>query len=704
MIANALPKGLTDNPELARWVGFEETGRVRVGTGKVELGQGILTALAQIAAEELDVSMDRLSMVSGNTVSGPAEDFTSGSNSTAASGSAVRLACAEVRALFLERAAERLGCPAEELSIVDGHIHRAGAETGIDYWSLAGEVDLKRPPTGRVSPKPHGEYRIVGRSWPRIDLAGKITGAVFIHDLAPEGMLHARVLHRPWRGARLVRLDEDALLRRAKGTVDIVRDGDFAAFVSRDEVAVMRAHEAARGLAVWEGGDPVPDDIDGADRLRGSPARTRRIGDEPAEAGDAGIVEAEFRRPFLAHGSIAPSCALAHLAGGRLTVHTHSQGVFVLRTWLSRILAFDIERIDVIHRHGAGCYGHNSADDAAFEAAFLALRFPGSPVRVQWAREDEFTASPLGPAGLVKLRAHVEDGRPADWTMEIWSPVHAGRPGMNGSCNFLAADALSDPPARNSQEDDIPDAIGGGATRNAAAYYDLPRHRIVHHQLSDVPLRTSTLRALGSYLNVFAIECFLDELAGRAGLDPVDYRLAMTGDPRARKVIKAAAAMAGWPGPDPGEGQALGLGFGRYKNNAAYMAAVAEVEVAEEVRVRHVWCAVDAGLVVNPDGAANQIEGGVVQATSWALKERIRFEDGRVVSDSWETYPILRFSEVPGIEISFIEAPGQPTLGIGEASVGPTAAAIGNAVSRALGARIRELPMSRERIMEALLA
>jgi nicotinate dehydrogenase subunit B len=333
------------------------------------------------------------------------------------------------------------------------------------------------------------------------------------------------------------------------------------------------------------------------------------------------------------------------------------------------------------------------------------MRVPGRTVRVQWSREDEFTAAPLGAAMAVKLRAVLDSRmRPADWTIEIWSPVHAQRPGINGVANLLGAEALpgAAPPLRDPE--DVSDAAGGGATRNAHALYDLPHHRLVHHRLIDVPVRTSSLRGLGAYANVFAIESFIDELAELTGEDPVAYRLSLLSDPRARRVVETAAGM-GWPrDASESSGKARGFGFARYKNRAAYMAAVAEVSVDEEVRLTRVWACVDAGLVINPDGAANQIEGGIVQAASWVLKEQVRFADGGVATTTWDDYPILRFSEVPEIDIRFIDAPHEPALGVGEAAMGPTAAAIGNAVARALGTRIRDLPLTRERIMATLLA
>src|SRR6476659_6807759 len=670
-----LPKSLLDNPLLGTWIGFEETGRVRLATGKVEIGQGVLTALAQIAAEVLDVTPARLRVVSGETPTSPREGFTSGSNSIAVSGASVRLVCAEVRTLFLRHVADRLACPVGALSIEDGRFMRAGRHVGQDYWSIARDIDLARPAAADAAPKPPSNYRIVGQNLPRLDLADKVAGAAFIHDLAPDNLLHARMLRRPWPGARLTDLDEAAVRRAAGAPIDILRAGDLVAFTSDDELAVMRAAQSARQLAVWTGGAKPPADAGEPDWIRSQRARDRIVetGAAAAAAGNR-VVEASFSRPFLAYGSIGPSCALAQIKSGKLTVWSHSQGVFELRQWLSHALGMDAADVTVLHRQGSGCYGHNSADDAAFDAAFVAMRTPDRTVRVQWTREDEFSAAPMGSAMVVGLRA------------------------------VLDAEALPDAPSPPAEINDVADDAGGGATRNAQALYDLPRHRLVHHLLPHVPVRTSSLRGLGAFANVFAIESFMDELAETAGEDPVAYRLSLMSDPRARQVIETAAGMGDWVGTLARDGRARGFGCARYKNRAAYAAVVAEVEVDEQVRLTRVWAAVDAGLVINPDGAANQIEGGIIQAASWTLKEGVRFADGRVASDSWESYPILRFTEVPEIDIRFIEARHQPTLGLGEASLGPTAAAIGNAVARALGRRVRALPLTRERIMATLLA
>ncbi len=706
MISNALPLSLTDNPILSQWVSFEEPGRVRVFSGKVEIGQGILTAITQIAAEELDLKPEQVNLISGQTDVSPMEYFTSGSYSVSVGGAAVRLACAEVRSLFLDRLADKLKCPVGELSVEDGKFLRAGKDTGQDYWSMKGEISLERRATGSAPTKPPSKYKIVGKSMPRVDLPAKVSGAAFIHDIVPEGVVHARVLRQPWRYANLVELNEAVIRKAAKEPIDIIRKGNFVAFTSASEIAVFWAAQKAREIAKWDGGKPVPDGIGSSEWLKAQPAKSREVeSGQPGRVTQGRVVEALYSRPFLTYGSIGTACGLAEFKDGQLSVWSHCQGPAILRDWIAKALGMETAKVNVFHRQGSGAYGHNTADDAAFDAAYLATRMPGKTVRVIWTREDEFSSAPISTAMAIGLRAVLDNAnKPADWTIEIWSPPHAQRPGMNGNSNLTAAEALPNAPEPK-PIGDIPDDRGGGATRNSFPIYDLPRHKLIHHMIPGAPLRTSSLRGLGAWANVFAIESFMDELAEAASVDPVTYRLSLLSDPRARKVVETAAAMSGWFDKRAlPEGHALGFGFARYKNIASYSAIVAEVQVDEEVRLKRIWCAADAGLVITPDGARNQLEGGIIQGASFVMREQIKFHDGRSAIKAWEDYPILRFTDIPEIEIELIDNPNEPTLGLGECSVGPTGAAIGNAVARALGARIRHLPLTREQIEATLLA
>ncbi len=701
MIPNTLPKSLADNPMLDRWLQFRADGRLRVAVGKVEIGQGITTALAQIAADELDVPLARIDMLSGDTEAAPDEGSTSSSQSIEIGGASLRLVCAEARTLFVAEAAAGLGVAPEALAIAHGAFTRDGRPTGQSYWTLAARVGLHVAATGGIAPKPRAAHAVIGRSIPRLDLPAKLAGGGFVHDLRLPGMRHARVLRQPRPGASLARLDEAAIRKAAGGSLDILRRGDFVALVADSETVARRGVIAAAGHAVWEGGDPLSPEMAEAVWLRGQPSDDRTAGPPPAAHSGLLRHQASYSRPYIAHASLGPSCAVARMSGGELTLWSHVQGVYLLRQALAEVLHLDPAAIIVHHAHGAGCYGHNGADDAALDAAVIATLLPETPIRLLWQREDEFGFEPFGSAMAIRLEATLgPDGLPADLLSEIWSAPHVGN--TRAGANLLATRALPNPPpVVPSNEGSSPDP--GAGTRNAAPYYDIPEHRLLHHFIPRGPVRTSSLRGLGALPNLFALECFLDELAVFSHTDPLDYRLAMLSDPRARAVLSRAAEMAGWGRRGAsGSGTGLGLGFSRYKNRAGYAAVVAEVVVEQDVRVSRVWCAADAGLVINPDGLINQLEGGIVQATSWVLKERVAFDAGGVASRNWDSYPILRFSEVPEIHTELLDAGEHPPLGAGECTMGPTAAAIGNAVAHALGVRIRDMPFTRERILAAI--
>lgn len=705
MTAAPLPGPLADNQSLDRWVAFPAPGKVVVSTGRVEFGQGVLTAMMQIAAEELEVDPARIAVRSGDTELTPNEGYTAGSQSIQFGGMALQQACAEARAAILQQAARKLGCDAAELSVEDGRVLRNGAPTPHDYWTLAGEVDLAIKATGITSRKRASEYRVIGRDVARVDLPAKVFGQpAFIHDMVLDCMVHARVVRQPQRHATLANVDEMKIQRAARSPIRLVRHGNFLAIVGEDETAVEAAAAAAPNSVTWQGVEMLSPQQQEASWLLQRPSVDRVLGDAEPAALASGLerVEATYTRAHLAHASIAPSCALAVYKDNHLSVWTHCQGVFPLRGALSRSLGLDPSAISVHHVQGAGCYGHNGADDAAADAAIIAMQLPGEPIRVRWRREEEFAFEPVSPAMVVKVRAAVdENGRPADWTAEIWSATHNGRPGSGA--NLLGAEALPKPPVAPPPSE-VPEAAGGGATRNADPLYDVASKRIIHHMITEPPVRTSALRGLGAMPNVFAMECFVDELAERAGKDPVAYRLDLLKDARARGVIERVAAMSRWDSTaPPGTGRGRGIAFSRYKNCAAYAAVVVDLEVDEEIKLLRVWCATDAGLVINPDGAINQLEGGIIQSASWVLKEQVRLEGSGISSIDWDSYPVLKFSDIPEIETELIKSQ-DPPLGVGEATAGPTAAAIGNAVSHALGVRIRDLPLTRERIMAKLLA
>ncbi len=631
MTADALPR-----------VAFMADGRVQVRTGKVEIGQGLHTALAQIVADELAVDLSLIDMLPVDTAHSPDEGMTSGSLSVQDAGRALRAACAALRPGVARRAA-------------------------------------------------------VGRSAPNRGLPAKLAGQpAYIHDLEPTGLLHGRVLHPPHHGARLRGCDE-AAARALPGVQGVLRDGDLLGVVAGSSAAADAAWQALAASAQWQT-EAVPAE-EAADLPR-LPSTPRTVAVRGTPLGVVRTLQARYSKPWLAHASIAPSCALARWDAGQLDVWTHSQGIFNLRRDLALAFVLDAQAVCVHHAEGAGCYGHNGADDVAFDAAWLARALPGATVRVLWSRADELSHAPFGPAMVVELQAGLDAaGGIAHWQHELWSPGHSRRPGRSATPALLGAWQVAAACAVPASID-MPIATGGGAERNAVPGYDFAALSVQAHSVP-TQRRSSALRGLGAYANVFAAESFIDEIAHATGACPLTLRRQhLQHDLRALAVLDAAAARAGWAdrvkSGVKAEGVGMGLAVARYKGNGAWCAVVAEVVAGATLQVRRLTIAVDVGLVVNPDGVVNQIEGGAIQSTSWTLKEA-----AQPAHASWDDYPILRFTEVPAVDVLLMPSE-EPSLGAGEASIGPTAAAIANALFDALGVRVRDLPLSPENIVAAM--
>ncbi len=691
-----IPQSLQANPVLERWISFPSPGKVRVAFGKVEYGQGVMTALAQIVADELDVAMERLDVVNAASGDVPDEGLTVGSMSIEMSGAAVRAAAAEVRALFLAEAAARFGCSADVLNILDGEFVRSGVSTGLGYWTLASAIDLKRAPEGKARWKTPDRHRIVGKSQPRSDLPVKIFGGGFIQDIPLKDVTHARVLRQPGYKAQIATLDEAAIRKAARGDIDIVREGAFIAFLSKSERAVSLAVAAAEQHVTWNEARVGVPALSEPVALKTLPATPWEGGAPPPEPSNRRKHKASYGRPYIAHGSMGPSHGIARFEGETLKVWTHAQGVYPIRGMLARITGLPPEKIQVEHTQGPGCYGHNGADDATCDAAAIAMRRPGQTIRVQWRREDEFGYEPLGTAMHIELSGEIDSsGRLVDFSSEIWSGPHVSR----GTALVEAALAPGTPPPPPMI---IPFFSGGRL--NATPSYDIAATRIKENVVTP-PMRTSSLRGLGGPVNTYACECFIDEMAGIAGTDPLAYRLAMTSDPRAVAVLEHIGVLSGWSTRSAGgSGEGLGLAYCRHRDRGAYIAVAVSLVVEKEIRLQRMWCVTDCGLVINPDGAKNQIEGGMIMAASWTLKEQVRLGGSGIASTAWDDYPILRFNEVPPIDVELIDQRNSAPLGAGEISLGPTMAAIANAVAHALGVRIRDLPYTRERIARQLLS
>jgi len=690
---------------LDAWLAVGADGAVTLFTGKVELGTGVATALSQIVAEELDVRVERVSVIQGDTERTPDQGYTVGSKTIQQGGPPIRQAAADARRTLLSLAAARLSVAPEQLAIDAGTVSVNGdGSRRVTFAELIGGRRFERAVDKTAAAKRPSEYRVVGKPVARVDIPGKVTGAAsYVHDLRLPGMLHGRVVRPPTIGATVERIDESSLAD-APGNVRIVREGNFVGVVAEREEQAIRAAQSLK--IAWNESPRLPDMTELYRELRAAHTTDKALssrGDVAAAlAGASKTITAAYEWPFQMHASMGPSCAVAHVTDERATVWCASQGVFGLRDSLARLLKRPAERVHLIFAEAAGCYGHNGADDVAADAALLS-RAVGRPVRVQWMRHDEHGWEPKGPAMVMQARGGLDSGGGVvAWEYDVWTPTHSTRPRAEAG-NTLAGQLMGLP---------IKAGLTGG-DRNARHGYEFPAERVTVHWLAESPLRVSALRGLGAPQNTFANESFVDELAAAGGVDPVEFRLRHLRDPRAIEVVRAVAKFAAWqPRKAPeargqnGVARGRGFAYAQYENENAYAAMVADVEVDRRtgaIRVRRVFVAHDCGLIVNPDGVRNQIEGNVVQTLSRTLKEEVRFDRGRVTSLDWQSYPLLRFSEVPeAIEIALIDRPDRPSVGAGEPAACPVPAAVANAVFDATGARLRRVPFTLERVKAAL--
>lgn len=707
MNTQTLPLGIRNNPLLKQWLTLAHSNEkqkdkpnvISIYSGKVELGQGIEIALQQIAADALGIDLDQIEFRTADTHSSPNEMHTAGSMSIDLGGSALRSACRYAHFLFNEAAANYLQVPSDSIQTHSGVFSSALTQKTCTYWSLADKVNLNQAVQSVDTPPLQSKY--VGKSSLRTDLIQKLSGNAFIHDISLKNMIHGRVIRGQIGESKLIKIDR-AQIEGLEGIDQVIHSGHFLAILGRDEAKLVKALTKARHFVEFEAANlPAHSDIESL--LTAMPEESSIVFDEGASTQTQLSHQARFSRPYIAHASIGPACALATMQEGQLTVWSHSQGIYPLKAQLAQAFKLDESAVEVIHAPGSGCYGHNGADDVAFDAAFIAIQ-SGHSVRVQWMREDDMTASPFGSAGLIEINAGVDaDNKISSWNVDIWSHSHLNRPGSVPGVNLLGAWQIEDAWPRPISQD-LPLPTGGGH-RNAVAIYDLVQQKINYHFIEKSPLRTSALRSLGSYLNIFAIESFMNELAEKSGIDPIEFRLNHLKDQRAIAVIKKVVEASNYYNQSLAEGtQGLGIGFGRYKNTAGYCAVVALICVKEKIQVEKIWAAVDVGLVVNPDGLKNQIEGGIIQAISWTLKEHVQWNDMGLTTYDWDTYPILNFDEVPEIELHLIEQPDQASLGAGEIAAGPVPAAIGNALAHAIGIRARHLPLSPDRLTQLIMS
>ncbi|WP_339791172.1 molybdopterin cofactor-binding domain-containing protein [uncultured Imperialibacter sp.] len=687
-----LPGSMQRTKTVNAWLQVLEDGRIRVLSGKVELGQGIRTAIRQVAAEELDMELGMVEVHLAETGLTPDEGYTAGSGSIANSVMSVRYAAATARQKLLELASSKLNTPIEDLLLFNGQVKSKKSKESLNFAEVLDGAQIDMEVTTPVKIKSKADHRYVGKAIPRTDIENMVRGEeVFVQDLRFPGMVHARVLRPAGYKSALVKVDDRGLVAAVPGVIKTVVNGSFVGVITEREYQAIKAERYLMEHTEWSNATSFPAQKDLYNHIRSiaeAPKNIRNDGDIDSEFKSAQTVKATYHKPYIKHGSMGPACGVAMYDGQILHIWSHSQGIYPMRNGIAAMLGLEVDKIHIVAIPGAGCYGHSTADDAAADAALLAMELPGKHVRVQWSRTDEHSWDPFGSAMIMEVEASLDaEGKISAWKSDVWTDSHSCRP--NGDAGtLLDARYITNPVQMKSR------GYLGGGHRNADPYYSIPNMQ-VNASFFDGPLRVSSLRSLGAYATIFSIESFMDELAEKVGKDSLDFRLAHLEDERAIAVIQKLKELTA--GITMGDGEGIGYAFSRYKNTAAYAAVAAKVGVdttTGRVQVKKMWATVDVGEVINLDGITNQIEGGMIQAASWTIMEEVTFSDKVITSTVWNTYPIFKFPDIPEVEVAIIDRPDEPAEGGGEVSMPPSGAAIANAVYQASGKRVYDLPIA----------
>jgi CO/xanthine dehydrogenase Mo-binding subunit len=684
------------------FLAIDAKGHITVYSGKVDLGTGIQTAMTQIAAEELSVPLDHVTVIQGDTLLTPDQGVTFGSLSIQSGGMQIRQAAATARHALLAEGAAKLGVDKDTVAVRDGVVAPKTGGKGIDYGTIVGGRDFRLTVDPEATLKDPKDYTIVGQPIARIDIPDKVTGRfTYMHDFKRKGMVHARVV-RPKAVKATLQSWNDSDCRKIPDYVGVVAKGNFLAVLGRTEWAAIAASRTIQ--TTWSDWAGLPDQANLWEYVRSTKINKdedlQKVGDaaEALKTANAKLVTASYNFAIHTHGSIGPSCAVAEIVNGELTCWSASQQTHLLRKQIAKMLSMRPDDVRCIYVEGAGCYGRNGHEDAAADAALIA-RETGQPVRVQWMREDEHGWDPKGPPTLLDYRAALDDkGNVLGWQSEVFIP---DKP-KDIAVALLPAE-LADLPHEQSHPANIQGSL--------AILYTFPNIRATAHWLAETPFRPSWIRTPGRMQNTFGNESFVDEVAAAAGVDPLEFRLKNLKDPRGAELLQALAELAAWQprasrmGASGDVARGRGLSFVKYDLVRTYVGAVADVEVnlkTGKVMVTKFYVAHDCGQIINPDGLRNQIEGNVVQTVSRTLIEELTFDRSRVTSVDWASYPILKFPDVPDVAIKLIDRPNEKPWGAGEPTSAVVPAAIANAIYNATGARMRSVPFTPAKVQAAI--
>jgi nicotinate dehydrogenase subunit B len=720
--------------QLDSWIAIAADGRVTAYTGKAELGQGLFTAQTQLIAEELGVAIDRVTLVQCDTATTPDQGTTSGSQSHPANfnQSNLALAAATAREALLQLASARLAAPVEGLALQNGVIiAKADPSKKVSYGELLGGKRFDIPLNRSAKRKPAHEWTVLGKPVPRLDLPAMVTAQFeFVHNVRVPGMLHGRVVRPPSVGATLTAVDESSV-RQVPGFVKLVVKNNFVGVVAEKPWQAVQAAQALK--ATWTPGPGLPKHGDFFDYLRNQkPTRDAFVVNskdvDAALAGAAKVIKSTYYHPYQMHGSMGTACAVADVQGSRATIWSPTQAVHPLKKSTASLLGMPAENVHVIFTRGSGCYGLNGADTVSYDAALMSQAV-ARPVRVQLMRSDEMAWENYGAAYVIDQRVGLDaNGNLVAWDYEAWSPTLGNRPGNETPGNVITGTLAGREPAAFAPRGPASEPAGFNNGSNAAPSYvagcvggrcggggTIRSERVLSHTVKSF-FFTGPLRSPARLQNTFAHESFMDEIAAAVKADPIAYRLRHLSHPRLIDVLKAVTKAANWdarPSPKPGTlrtGVVAGRGASlvAYEGDNGYCAMVAEVAVDQDtgaVTVKRVVLAQDCGPISNPDGMRNQIEGGVLQGMSRALMEEVTWDDQKVTSVDWSSYGSWTgWSDLPTIESVLINRPDEEATGAGETAITIVAAAIGNAIFDATGARVRQVPFTRERVKAALQA
>ncbi len=691
-------------PRISDWITVQN-GRLLIRTGKVDIGQRISTALIQIVHEELTTPPERIDIAPVRTGYAPDEGITSGSNSIENSGHALRCAAATLRSKSIALASSRLGGAEEDWHLLNATLCLSGTNHQIDIMDLIVDIALEARVDPNVSPQPRGKDALPHPKMRGLEemVRGKFT---YIQDLDFPGMQHARIIRPPHVNARLRGIDQSAIGELQALGFFVIHDGSFIALVGPREWPLVKGTSRLAAACDWDHGGGLPE-TNIFEHLNATHAsRFAVIDGVPSVASVPDALKspnhaARFERPYLMHGSLAPSAAAANWTGQKLNLHSQSQGIYPLRASIADSLDLEENQVEITHVPGSGCYGHSGADDATFEAALIAMALPNKPILLKWTREDEHSWEPYGPAMAVELAATLAAGKIARFSADTYSDTHRGRPrsGANrsGPAKLLANRFRSSPIGPKPAMPNM--GWHAGMHRNLDPIYDFDEKRLIKNLVSGLPHRTSALRCLGAAANIFAIESFMDELACRQGADPIDFRRFHLNDPRADAMLAEMGKQIKTR-PELASGCGRGVAYAQYKNQMTRIGVCVELEVNDraEIHLMNVDIVADAGRVIDEEGLTAQLEGGCIQAASWALYEQVIWDRDGILSRDWDSYPVIRFDNIPTINVTILDRPDMKSVGAGEASPGPVLAAIANAVFDATGLRMRRMPFTPDAI------